>query len=153
MTRHLFPYGIRFRHDRRVELFPAAELLVLGRRGRGIRATFHIDSGASVSLLPASDATALGLSLRGGTPVAIGGIAGEPLHGVQHLVRIAFEAGELRIPVVFVDRPDIPRILGRDGVFDRFAIVFDETRRRVAWLDAAEERDSIDALFTGDRDR
>jgi hypothetical protein len=61
MTRHIFPYAIRFLHDRRIELLPAAELLITGRRKQGMRATFHIDSGATVSVLPASDAKALGI--------------------------------------------------------------------------------------------
>ena len=66
MTRHLFSYGIRLRQDRRIELFPAAELLIQGQRSQGIRATSHIDSGATISVLPASDANALGIALRRG---------------------------------------------------------------------------------------
>jgi aspartyl protease len=69
MTRHLFPCGIRFRQDRRVELFPAAELLITGRRNRGIRATFHLDSGATVTVVPASNAHALGIPLHHGKKV------------------------------------------------------------------------------------
>lgn len=91
MTGHIFPYGIRFRHDRRVELFPAAELLITGRHQQGIRATFHIDSGATVTVLPASDAHALGIPLRHGKKVVIGGISGEPLVGYQHTIGVSFE--------------------------------------------------------------
>jgi hypothetical protein len=40
----------------------------------------------------------------------------------------------------------VPRILGRDGVFTQFIIVFDEARRRVAFLNASAERDIIDSL-------
>ena len=105
MTRHLFPYGIRFRQDRRVELFPAAELLITGRRNRGIRATFHIDSGATVTVLPASDAHALGIPLRQGKQVVIGGISGEPLVGYQHTIGVPFATERINILVMFVDRP------------------------------------------------
>jgi hypothetical protein len=62
MTRFIFPYGIRFRGDRHIELFPAAELFVKGRKKQGIRAVFHIDSGATLSVLPAGDAKVLGVA-------------------------------------------------------------------------------------------
>ena len=66
MSHFIFPYGIRFQEDGRIHVFPAAELVILGKRGRGIRALFHLDSGATTSMLPASDATALGLTMRTG---------------------------------------------------------------------------------------
>lgn len=152
MTRHFFPYGIRFRQDRRMELFPAAELLITGRRNRGMPATFHLDSGATVTVLPASDAHALGIPLRHGKKVVIGGISGEPLTGYQQTIGVSFATERRKIPVVFVDRPDVPRILGRDGVFTQFTMVFDEARRRVAFLDASGEREVIDPLFTTERE-
>ena len=55
----IFPYGVRFLEDGRVEAFPAADISILGRHGSGIRALFHIDSGATTSVLPAQDAAAL----------------------------------------------------------------------------------------------
>jgi hypothetical protein len=79
--------------------------------------------------------------------MVIGGISGEPLDGYQHTIGVTFETGRIKIPVVFVDRPDVPRILGRDGVFNRFAIVFDEAHRRVAFLDSSTERAAIDTMF------
>jgi hypothetical protein len=38
-------------------------------------------------------------------------------------------------------------ILGREGVFTSFAIVFDAGRRRVAFIDGNRERTAIDVLF------
>jgi hypothetical protein len=150
MTRHIFSYGIRLRQDSRIELFPAAELMIQGRRTQGIRATFHIDSWATISVLPASDAKALGIPLRRGKKIVIGGITGEPLQGYQHTVTVALATGRFTIPVAFVEHNDVPRILGRDGVFTQFIIIFDEPRRRVAFLEPDAERTRIDSLFTPD---
>jgi Aspartyl protease len=148
MSRHIFPYGIRFREDRHIELFPAAELLMKGRRTQGIRAVFHIDSGATVSVLPSSDAKALGLPLRSGKKTVVRGIGGEPLIGYQHMIAVHLDEEKIKMPVVFVDHDRLPRILGRDGVFGRFAVMFDEARRRVSFIDAEKERTMIDHLFS-----
>jgi hypothetical protein len=147
MTRHLFSYGIRLRQDSRIELFPAAELMIQGRRQQGIRATFHIDSGATISVLPASDAKALGIPLRNGKKIVIGGITGEPLQGYQHTVAVALATGHISVPVVFAERDDVPKILGRDGVFTQF-IILDEPRRRVAFLEPDAERARLESRFT-----
>ena len=147
MTRHIFPYGIRFREDRQIELFPAAELLIEGRGSRGIRAVLHIDSGATLSVLPASDASQLGIGLHTGKKMLVKGVSGEFLTGYRHTVRVHVGDETLKIPVVFVEHPTVPAILGREGVFTSFAIVFDEARRRVALIDGNTERNAIDALF------
>jgi hypothetical protein len=95
MTRHIFPYGIRLRGDRHVEVFPAAEVFIKGRGTRGIRATFHIDSGAAVSVLPADDARELGIPLSAGQQAFVQGVASELLQGYQHT--LAIEIGNERI--------------------------------------------------------
>jgi hypothetical protein len=147
MTRYSFPYGIRFREDRQIELFPAAELSIKGRGTRGIRATFHLDSGATISVLPASDAKALGIPLRRGSKMDVRSVSGETLSGYQHTIAVMLGGTRLTIPVIFVEQVLVPRILGRDGIFPRFAIVFDEARRRVAFIDGNTERQVIDTLF------
>jgi gag-polyprotein putative aspartyl protease len=147
MTRHIFPYGIRFREDRQIELFPAAELLIEGRGSRGIRVVLHIDSGATLSVLPASDARQLGIQLSTGKKMLVKGVSGEFLTGYRHTVRVHVGDEKLKIPVVFVEHPQVPAILGREGVFTSFAIVFDEARRGVAFMDGNKERKAIDTLL------
>ena len=135
MTRHIFPYGIRLREDDKIEVFPAAELSIKGRGTRGIHATFHIDSGATISILPGSDAKALGISLNTGEKLIVRSVSGESLHGYRHSITLLFEVGHIKVPVVFVENTIVPRILGREGLFPHFAIIFDEAKRRVAFLD------------------
>jgi hypothetical protein len=107
----------------------------------------HIDSGATISVLPASDAKALGIPLRRGKKIAVGGITGEPIMGYQHTIAVMFESEKLKIPVVFIEHESVPRILGRDGIFTSFMIVFDEAHRRVAFVDSADGRDARQAVF------
>lgn len=146
MTRIVFPYGIRFREDRRVEIFPAAELAVIGRGTRGIRATFHIDSGAIVTVLPAADAQALGLRLESGKHAHVRGISGDVLNGYQHLITVQVGDRKLKIPAIFVDHVSIPRILGREGIFPRFGIVFDE-RSAPLYFWTAKVKEESSTLF------
>ena len=81
MKTFISPYGIRLQEDQRIEVFPAAEVFILGQGKRGIRALFHVDSGASVSVLPASDAEVLGIALHDGKKMTVRGIGDATLHG------------------------------------------------------------------------
>ncbi len=143
----VFPYGIRFREDGRIDIFPAAELVLTGRGGKGIRALFHIDSGATTSVLPASDAETLGIRLDRGSKMIVRGFTGDAINGYRATIRIRFGSKTLRIPFIFVDGV-APKILGREGVFPRFAVLFDEAQRRTALLDVEKNRSRIDTLFS-----
>lgn len=147
MSHLVFPYGIRFQEDARIEVFPMAELDILGNGGVGIHAAFHIDSGATTSALPASDGEALGLEVNRGKAVMIRGVLGDTTQGYVHEVVLRFEGRKFRVPVIFVQDETMPRILGREGVFSRFAVLFDEAKRRAAFLENKKQRKTIDALF------
>lgn len=141
------PYGVRFQENGRREVFPAAEILVFGRRGKGIRALFHVDSGATASILPAGDAAVLGVVLARGKRLLVHGIGDSFLKGYQHTVRLQFGRVNIPAPVIFVEGAATPRVLGREGVFPRFGILFDEARRRLVFLDQQQERKRIDPFF------
>jgi hypothetical protein len=98
-------------------------------------------------VLPASDASQLGIRLSRGKKMLVKGVSGEFLTGYRHTVRVHVGDEPLNIPVVFVEHPNVPAIIGREGVFTSFAILFDEARRRVAFIDGSTERKAIDALF------
>jgi hypothetical protein len=51
------------------------------------------------------------------------------------------------VPVIFVEKPSVPRVLGREGVFPLFGILFDEGKRRVVFFDGAKDRPLIDSLL------
>lgn len=147
MSRFIFPYGIRFQEDGRIETFPAAEIFIGGRGKKGIRALFHIDSGATISIMPLGDADALGINAERGKKILVRGISGNPLVGYQHYVVMQIEQMKLKVRVIFIADAFVPRILGREDIFSRFAILFDEPKRKTTLLDAVKERKSIDALY------
>lgn len=147
MSRFVFPYGIRFQEDGRIEVFPAAELFVLGHKGEGVRTLFHVDSGATTSVMPADDARILGLKIRSGKRTMVRGFTGEPLAGYEQHILVEFQKLKIKIPVVFVEHGSIPRILGRDGVFPHFGIFFDEANRRTVFLENVTERERIEKLI------
>ena len=147
MSKVVFPYGIRFREDSRIETFPAVEVSVLGKNGNGLRTVFHIDSGATTSVLPAGDANALSIVLDRNKKVLVRGITGEPLVGFRHIVVVDFGKFTVKIPAVFMEADGVPRILGREIIFERFAILFDEFKSRTLFLERRSESKAIDKLF------
>lgn len=147
MSRHIFPYGIKFQEIGRVEVFPAAEIFISGKGGHGIRTIFHIDSGATTSIMPSSDIKSLGINKEEGDRATVQGITKELLTGRRHIVMLHLDDRSLKIPVIFVEHDETPRILGREGVFPHFAILFDEVKRRTAFLENKTERKNIDPFF------
>jgi hypothetical protein len=126
MQRFVSPYGIRLHKGGHVEVFLAVDVAALGRGKRGVRAAWHIDSGATTSVLPAHDADALGITLKSGKGVGVRTFSGEVMDGYRHLVKIQLGETTLKVPVIFVEKPTVPRVLGREGVFPLLGILFDE---------------------------
>lgn len=147
MNKLVFPYGIKFREDGKISIFPAVELFVLGRQKNGIRALFHIDSGATTSIFPKSDADILGIDLKNSKEVSVRGISGDVMRGYQSFITIHFDQLKIKIPAVFVENDWVPRVLGREGFFNRFGILFDELKKRTRFLDSKKERKTLDSLF------
>lgn len=147
MNKLVFPYGIKFQEDGKISVFPAVELFVLGRHKDGIRALFHIDSGATMSILPRGDADILGIDLKNSNEISVRGISGDAMKGYQNVITIHLDQLEIKIPAIFVENDGVPRVLGREGFFNRFGILFDELKRKTRFLDSTKERKTLDSLF------
>ena len=131
----VFPYGIRLREGGVIEIFPAIEIFFLSKDGEKLSLFLIIDSGATVSVLPKSDAEVFGVRLENGIPLSISGIGGEMVNGWKHKIAVYFGDRKIQLPVVFLDTEFAPRVLGRQGVFDCFTIVFEEEKRRTGFLE------------------
>lgn len=92
---------------------------------------FLIDTGASFTMLPRSQAEVLGVDLSGARKVTARGIgaSGVPAQLAEITLRIGDV--ELTIPCFFSSREDSPFLLGRMGFFSRFNITFDNRRRKI----------------------
>jgi hypothetical protein len=144
------PYGIRLSADGKIEVMPVVEARIKhSDKNKTILGIFLIDSGATTTLLPSTDAQALGLIITSGVKVAVGGVTGHYLVGYRHEISLEIQGCLIdRVPVVFAKNRNVPRVLGREGIFSRFAIVFDEARKRTAFLDAHKEKKQIEALLS-----
>jgi len=126
----IFPYGITLHEDGKIALFPAAEVSFSAKDGESISLFLILDSGATISALPKSDAPMLGINAEQGIPMAIAGIGDGLLRGWRHEITVRIGQETCGLPVVFLDSGRAPRVLGREGIFDRFMIIFEEDKRR-----------------------
>src|SRR3989344_1319527 len=130
----VFPYGVVLQEAGAISVFPAAEVRIVSRNGELLSFFFVIDSGATISVLPKSDAFILGVDADIGQPIKIAGIGDNLLRGWRHEIPVRLGRRSLRLPVVFLDNISTPRILGRSGIFDCFTVIFEEYLRRSSLL-------------------
>ena len=146
----VFPYGITLREGGAVNVFPAAE--VTFRVGKNERLTlfFIVDSGATISALPKSDAPMLGIDARSGILTNISGIGGNPVIGWLHEVVVGLGKHNLKLPIVFFDHSETPRVLGRAGLFNRYTIIFEEAKHRSSFVgNSTKESREIAKIVNG----
>jgi len=130
----VFPYGITFREDGVVDIFPAAQVFFHYKNGGEVQFFLLIDSGAHISVLPRADAEPLGIKIEDGKHTLIVGISGTFVRGWRHDISVRLGENRIKLPFVFIDDDNAPRVLGRAGIFDKFSIVFEESKRRTAFL-------------------
>ena len=68
------------------------------------------------------------------------------IDGWQHEVVVRLGDAELHLPIVFLDQQSSPRVLGREGVFDRFTVIFEEMKQRSGFLQGRESQSVSRAL-------
>jgi hypothetical protein len=144
----VFPYGITFSGEGSLKIFPAAKVEFLNQQGEWFTLFLLIDSGAAVSVLPKADAPLFGIELKAGKPAAVAGVGADHIRGWQHMVRARLTDKAVKVPVIFLDSDQAPRILGRQDVFTRYTLIFEEKRRRSALLGASTaEAERIQVLL------
>lgn len=119
----VFPY----RQDAKGEFFPVIPLrFYLGKRI--IDSSAVVDSGATVSIFRADVASSLGLIVEKGKEIYLGGIGGR-IKGYLHKVKIEVAGKQFTCPIVFSCEYLVSfNLLGREGFFKRFKIVFEEKK-------------------------
>lgn len=126
----VFPYGVRFREGGLFDIFPVANVFFRSQTGERFSLLLVIDSGAAISALPKSDAIGLGIKPKDGVPFSVTGIGVRRVRAWRHEVTVEMGTESFTLPLVFLDHDAAPRVLGREGIFDRFTIAFDEQKRR-----------------------
>lgn len=130
----VFPYGIVLREEGIIETLPVAEVAFKNKKGEWYSLFLIIDSGATISALPKSDAEAFGVEVEKGKPLFLSGIGGEKLMGWVHKITAQLGKKVLQLPLVFINNEQSPRVLGREGVFEFFTVVFEEQHKKSGFL-------------------
>lgn len=106
---------------------PIADVYLLSRSGVWIEFHPYIDSGADVTLLPLSLGKLIGLTIDEKKIEQIGGIRGSvPVIYSQEKTRIGDKQLSTRIAWALIE--EVPPLLGRADIFDRFHVTFRQDR-------------------------
>lgn len=102
---------------------PVADIYLKTKSNSWIEFHPYIDSGADLTMIPLSLGRLLGLHLDEQKVEQIGGIRGSvPIMNTECQMRIGDE--KLKVKVAWALIEDVPPLLGRTSVFDKYEIIF-----------------------------
>lgn len=92
----------------------------------------YVDSGADITLIPYSVGIALGFSLKQEDEMRrIGGVGGGKISIVARQLKMRIGSRELNVRVAWCMSEDVPLILGRLDIFDKFNVLFEGGKKTV----------------------
>ena len=116
-------------------LRPVAEVILENGDIR-VGIPMYIDSGADISLIPLKFGRSLGFKQEEGDTIReIKGVSGVSVPYILKKVSLILNGKKLEIRVAWALVEEIPTLMGRIDIFDKFRIVFDERR---GWIDFEE---------------
>lgn len=92
---------------------------------------FVFDTGADVTSFPASIATKLGVDLDKCPRESMTGYEGTTILVYRSKIKIQFNKEGFEIPCVFNPKEEVPIILGRAGIIDKFNILLDGKNKEI----------------------
>ena len=127
-----FPYRPEPAPGGRIIHRPVAKAVLYGPNGRTVTQLFYVDSGADHTLLSYRLGKHLGLDQPGGDVHEIHGINGAV--GVIS-TRMDMELAGVRFTaqIAWAQLEEVPCLLGRTDVFDRFDILFQQARKVIVF--------------------
>ena len=115
-------------------LRPIARVKLINK-GIEITVDMYVDSGADITLIPYSVGIALGFRLKPDDEIKrIGGIGGGKVSIVLRKVKMRINGEELEIRLAWCMSEDVPLVLGRLDIFDKFDILFKERERKIVFI-------------------
>jgi len=96
-----------------------------------IEIPLYIDSGADISLIPLGLGEALGFRQNSSQIREIKGVSGGKVPYIIKKVKIYLGGTEIEARIAWALTEEVPPLLGRLDIFDRFKIIFDEQRKVV----------------------
>jgi len=113
-------------------LRPIADV-ILEREKFRVEIPMYIDSGADISMIPLRFGKALGFEQE--KDEIIREIKGISDAGIPYLIKEAIfilNGTELKVRIAWALVEEVPMLMGRMDIFDRFRIIFDEKK---GWID------------------
>jgi len=138
LKRYIFKY---FAEPTRsgVVMRPIAQIFLASTRNEWQLFRVYIDSGADISLFTRNDAEYLGLNLNQGEYYPIIGVGRMLIPDYIHMVKMKIGDTVLNVKAAFADSDEVPRLLGRIGVFPQFKITFCEQDLEIIFEEASKE--------------
>lgn len=131
----------RYRSERsrtKTVLRPVAKI-VLENQGIKIHLSPYIDSGADLSLLPLSIGEALGFVRNEHPVIELSGIGKSKVAIIEREVLMTIGTERFSCHIGWALIEEVPLLLGRRDVFERFEIIFREWEGRVLFRPKSED--------------
>lgn len=121
-----FPYRKERTRFGEIIFRPRATIELQGIHKEWYRFSLYADSGADVTLLRRSDCRILGYELTTGDERPLGGIGKGLIKTYVHRIKVRIGTVEFVSAVAFAEEEEIPRLLGREDIFNHFKVCFDQ---------------------------
>ncbi len=108
---------------------PIASVKFRSKENTWIKLRLYIDSGADITIIPLSFGRLLGLELKKEDIKQLTGVGGTSIPVVITEVEIKINDIVFPIDIAWALEEDIPPLLGRTSVFDKFVITFDQNKK------------------------
>jgi len=115
--------------------------VLIEHQGKAVLLLPYIDSGADVTLIPKSIGEALGLSLEPGDVQELSGVGEGRVAVAFKTVRMGIGEHNFDCRIAWALIEEVPPLLGRKDVFDRFAVLFREWEGKVLLTPKADASD------------
>lgn len=126
-----FPYQYGFVDNRKIP-YPIVPVTLGTIRGPRMY-SFIMDTGADTMTLPRYMITLLGIKQSALTKSTMQGIGASQVNTWEAIVPIAFCKQNFSIPCSFTEHDKVPFLLGKEEIFNRFTIVFDNDQQRTTF--------------------
>lgn len=112
------------------QFFPVIKLALIHKNTK-LTIEALIDSGANISIFNADVAEILGIDVESGKEVYLSGVGGRIL-GYQHTIQVEIDRKFFLAKLIFSREFLVSfNLIGREGVFNKFTICFDEKKKSV----------------------
>ena len=123
-----FKYRKEFSRTLGVIYRPVAEAIFING-DKEVRDFPYIDSGADITLIPRSVGELLGLGVGGEEIKEMGGVGGSKVPTILKTLKVRIGEFEFPIKIAWALVEDVPPLLGRVDVFDKFEVTFKQKQK------------------------